>query len=81
MLAYFNMWLSSYYYYLNYIKISFVYLVNSTPSLKDLYQHFTPQYATQWRIIGILLGIEFQVNGLISLNMTTCLELSPAVVT
>ena len=27
------------------------------PSLKDLYQHFTPQYAADWKVIGTLLGL------------------------
>jgi len=31
--------------------------VNTTPLLKDLYQHITPYYATQWRVIGALLGL------------------------
>ena len=32
-------------------------IVNSTPLLKDLYQHITPQYAADWRVIGTLLGL------------------------
>jgi len=31
--------------------------VNTTPSLKDLQQHFIPQYAAQWRVIGTRLGL------------------------
>ena len=31
--------------------------MNTTPLLKDLYQHITPQYAIQWRVIGTLLGL------------------------
>ena len=31
--------------------------MNTTPSLKDLQQCFTPQYAVQWRVIGIQLGL------------------------
>ena len=31
--------------------------MNTTPSLKDLYQHITSQYATKWKVIGILLGL------------------------
>ena len=27
------------------------------PKLKDLYQHITPQYAVQWKVIGTLLGL------------------------
>ena len=30
---------------------------NSAPSLKDLYQHITPQYAADWKAIGTLLGL------------------------
>ena len=29
----------------------------STPLLKDLYQHITPQYAADWKVIGTLLGL------------------------
>ena len=32
-------------------------LVNTTPLLKDLYQHITPQYAADWKVIGTLLGL------------------------
>ena len=31
--------------------------MNTTPLLKDLYQHITPQYAADWKVIGTLLGI------------------------
>ena len=31
--------------------------MNTTPSLKDLQLHFTPQYAVQWRVIGTQLGL------------------------
>ena len=33
------------------------FIVNTTPSLKDLYRHVTPKYAPQWRVIGILLDL------------------------
>ena len=32
-------------------------IVNTTPLLKDLYQHITPQYAVDWKVIGTLLGL------------------------
>ena len=32
-------------------------LVNTTPLLKDLYKHITPQYAADWKVIGALLGL------------------------
>ena len=32
-------------------------IVNTAPSLKDLYQHITPQYAADWKVIGTLLGL------------------------
>ena len=32
-------------------------IVNTAPLLKDLYQHITPQYAADWKVIGILLGL------------------------
>ena len=31
--------------------------MNTTPLLKDLYQHITPQYAADWKVIGTLLGL------------------------
>jgi len=31
--------------------------VNTTPSLKELQHHFTPQYAAQWRVIGTQLDL------------------------
>ena len=37
-------------------KTSFT-TVNTTPLLKDLYQHITPQYAADWEVIGTLLGL------------------------
>ena len=43
----------------NYALITFIPLVvNSQPKLKDLYNLITPEYATNWRNIGILLGIK-----------------------
>ena len=38
------------------IFVSFT-IVNTTPLLKDLYQHITPQYAADWKVIGTLLGL------------------------
>ena len=32
-------------------------LCSLAPSLKDLYQHITPQYAADWKVIGTLLGL------------------------
>ena len=29
----------------------------SIPLLKDLYEHITPQYAADWKVIGTLLGL------------------------
>ena len=34
-----------------------MYTVKTTPLLRDLHQYFTPQFATQWRTIGIQLGL------------------------
>ena len=31
--------------------------VITVPELKDLYQHITPQYAADWKVIGTLLGL------------------------
>ena len=36
---------------------STILIVNTTPLLKDLYQHITPQYATDWKVIGTLLEL------------------------
>ena len=33
------------------------YTVTTTPLLKDLYEHITPQYAADWKEMGTLLGI------------------------
>ena len=30
--------------------------VNTKPLLRDLYKHITPRYATEWKVIGTLLG-------------------------
>jgi len=30
---------------------------NATPLLKDLYEDITPQYATDWKVIGTMLGV------------------------
>ena len=32
-------------------------VVNTTPSLKDLYEHITPGFAADWEVIGTLLGL------------------------
>ena len=31
--------------------------MNTAPSLKDIYQHITPHYAADWKVIGTLLGL------------------------
>ena len=31
--------------------------MDTTPLLKDLYQHITPQYAADWKVIGTLLEL------------------------
>ena len=33
-------------------------VLNSQPTLKDLYNLITPEYAAHWKVIGTLLGIE-----------------------
>ena len=35
------------------------------PELKDLYQHITPQYAIQWKVIGTLLSLPSEALGII----------------
>ena len=42
------------------IFVSFT-IVNTTPLLKDLYQHITPQYAADWKMIGTLLGLPSRI--------------------
>ena len=32
-------------------------MLHSHPLLKDLYQYITPRYASQWKVIGTLLGL------------------------
>ena len=39
------------------VHICHLSLVNTTPLLKDLYQHITPHYAADWEVIGTLLGL------------------------
>ena len=43
-------------------------IVNTRPLLKDLYQHITPQYATQWRVIGTLLDLPSERLDIIEYN-------------
>ena len=31
--------------------------MDTTPHLKDLYEHITSQYASEWEVIGTLLGL------------------------
>ena len=31
--------------------------MTTIPELKDLYQHITPYYAADWKVIGTLLGL------------------------
>ena len=37
----------------------------TTPLLKDLCRHVTPQYATQWQVIGALLGLSSEMLDII----------------
>ena len=39
--------------------------VTTKPQLKDLYVHFTPQYALKWKVIGTLLDITSEKLGII----------------
>ena len=34
--------------------------MNTKPLLKDLHHYITPQYATQWRVIGTQLGLPIE---------------------
>ena len=31
--------------------------MTTKPKLQDLYEHITPQYALEWKVIGTLLGV------------------------
>ena len=42
--------------------------MNTSPSLRDLQQCFTPQYATQWRVIGTQLGLPTSTLDIIEHN-------------
>ena len=46
------------------------------PLLKDLYRHFVPHYATKWKDIGTLLGLDSQVLKMIEANHPTEVKLS-----
>lgn len=35
----------------------FLIAIYKTPSLKDLYEHITPRYGANWKVIGKLLGV------------------------
>ena len=35
-------------------------VANTTPLLKDLYEHIAPHYAADWRVIGTLLGLPIE---------------------
>ena len=39
------------------LNIYVLYAASSTPLLKDLHSHITPNYAAHWREIGTLLGL------------------------
>jgi len=41
----------------NHIVLLFSHVVDSVPFLKDLYEHITPQYAADWKVIGALLDV------------------------
>ena len=45
--------------------------MNTTPLLKDLYQHITPQYAADWKVIGTLLGLPSGVLNAIKADYPT----------
>ena len=43
-------------------------VVNNRPLLRDLYQNITPQYATQWKVIGTLLDLPSETLNIIERN-------------
>ena len=58
------------------VHVLFFPVVNITPSLKDLYQHITPHFATQWKMIGMQLGLPneilVEIKGGYSTNSKWC---------
>ena len=48
--------------------------MNSIPSLKDLYQHITPRYATRWKVIGTLLGLPIEMLHITEANYPNDVE-------
>lgn len=50
--------------------------VDTTPSLKDLYEQITPRYAADWNVIGVLLDLPREELKAIELkspnNVTRC---------
>ena len=42
--------------------------MNTEPLIRDLHQHVTPQYATQWRVIGTLLDLPSETLNIIERN-------------
>ena len=42
---------------IDYNYSNLIFTGTTIPLLKDLYQHITPQYAADWRVIGTLLGL------------------------
>ena len=49
-------------------------IVNTTPSLRDLHQHITPQYAADWEVIGTLLGLPSKVLKVIGAGYPNSVE-------
>ena len=43
--------------------------------LRDLYQHVTPRYATQWKKIGTLLDLPIETLNIIEHNQTFKVDL------
>ena len=42
--------------------------MDTKPSIKGLYQHFIPQYAVHWRVIGTKLGLPSSTLDVIALE-------------
>ena len=62
---------------LKYIYCSVLYFtVCVRPLLKDLYRHFVPHYATKWKDIGTLLGLNSQVLMMIEADHPNNVKLS-----
>ena len=46
--------------------------MTTKPKLQDLYEHITPQYALEWKVIGTLLGVASERLDIIEHDAELC---------